>query len=279
MPGQPDCRVDTPSLHPDMLAAFILKSHKGFAMLAYIQHLITTCICNLGILPRLTFTWSNLGKGSRVQFCRAFCSDFDCPCGLHMHLPKIAHGAWRKHNRCTRNGIISKFHLTSAKTAKTLAALLPQLNFHIVGSRSVRCGVIFKTVAVRIGIPSRVLAVKLLTQNYIQTIAPLIPEGQGWPFDLHTKILITQYLPIIHYLPGITTTVKFGQCVCGIWGFKTVLNLEGLHGRAGLWPSLRCFILSLLTLLFRISTLMVLIVSPSFGRPLALSLTFLLRGP
>ena len=101
--------------------------------------------------------------------------------------------------------------------------------------------------AVRIGIPSRVLAVKLLTQNYIQTIAPLIPEGQGWPFDLHTKILITQYLPIIHYLPGITTTVKFGQCVCGIWGFKTVLNLEGLHGRAGLWPSLRCFILSLLT--------------------------------
>lgn len=61
----------------------------------------------------------------------------------------------------------------------------------------------------------------------------------------------------------------FGQCVCGIWGFKTVLNLEGLHGRAGLWPSLRCFILSLLTLLFRISTLMVLIVSPSFGRPLA----------
>jgi hypothetical protein len=106
------------------------------------QHLITTCICNLGILPRLTFTWSNLGKGSRVQFCRAFCSDFDCPCGLHMHLPKIAHGAWRKHNRCTRNGIISKFHLTSAKTAKTLAALLPQLNFHIVGSRSVRCGVI-----------------------------------------------------------------------------------------------------------------------------------------
>jgi hypothetical protein len=107
--------------------------------------------------------------------------------------------------------------------------------------------VIFKIVAVRIGIPSRVLAVKLLTQNYIQTIAPLIPEGQGWPFDLHTKILITQYLPIIHYLPGITTTVKFGQCVCGIWGFKTVLNLEGLHGRAGLWPSLRCFILSLLT--------------------------------
>ena len=129
--------------------------------------------------------------------------------------------------------------------------------------------------AVRISIPSRVLAVKFLTQNYIQTIAPLIPEGQGWPFDLHRGILTTQYLPKIHYLPASLQTVKFGNVFLefGVW------NVEGLHGRAGLWPSLRCFILSLLTLLFRISTLMVLIVSPSFGRPRALSLTFLLRGP
>ena len=97
--------------------------------------------------------------------------------------------------------------------------------------------------AVRISIPSRVLAVKYLTQNYIQTIAPLIPEGQGWPFDLHREILTTQYLPKIHYLPASLQTVKFGNVFLefGVW------NVEGLHGRAGLWPSLRCFILSLLT--------------------------------
>ena len=97
--------------------------------------------------------------------------------------------------------------------------------------------------SVRISIPSRVLAVKYFTQNYIQTIAPLIPEGQGWPFDLHREILTTQYLPKIHYLPASLQTVKFGNVFLefGVW------NVEGLHGRAGLWPSLRCFILSLLT--------------------------------
>ena len=100
--GQPDCRVDTLSVSTSWHVGSLHPEKPQRLCNACWQHLITTCICNLGILPRLTFTWSNLGKGSRVQFCRALCSDFDCPVGytcicqrLHTALEESTNGASR----------------------------------------------------------------------------------------------------------------------------------------------------------------------------------------
>ena len=87
--GQPDCRVDTLSVSTSWHVGSLHPEKQPQRLRNACWHLITTCICSLDILPRLTFTWSNLGKGSLLRL--------NCPCGLRMHLPKIANCAWRKH--------------------------------------------------------------------------------------------------------------------------------------------------------------------------------------